>query len=168
MYLFTVSQITVVFMYQIPLQRKKVQAKQPLRWQLVSCQGNEREMWRGQTSMCSKRSALLFVEKSTGVYVYCIVRLTFPFYIYIKWSSFHLTGKASTSKWMKTSAGTVTSWLCLHTWKNIGKAIFLYFDPFVCRSEGEDQQVKMKCFRWFYFYVKLLPSVPWKAFVALI
>lgn len=33
-------------------------------------------------------------------------------------------------------------------WGNAGK--WFHLDLFICRSEGEDQQVKMKCFRWVY------------------
>lgn len=33
-------------------------------------------------------------------------------------------------------------------WGSAGK--WFHLDLFICRSEGEDQQVKMKCFRWIY------------------
>lgn len=51
------------------------------------------------------------------------------------------------------------AWLLgfVHTvlWENTGKEHFRCFDSFICRSEGEDQQVKMKCFRWFNFFFNL-------------
>lgn len=85
--------------------------------------------------------------------LYCTMH-TFVLF-YIKWATIRpsdLTGKASTSKWMMTSAGTLTSWLRSHTrthclMREYWQRLIMICDAFICRSEGEDQQVKMKCFR---------------------
>lgn len=104
------------FACQIPPQRKKAPAKQARRCQLSSCQGNERETWRrGQTPTYSKRSAMLFVRQSKHTHFPFVLRwhlLTSPHnthssYYTVTIRPFNFTGKALTSKWMMTSAGTL-------------------------------------------------------------
>lgn len=63
----------VVFMYQIPLQRRKAQAKLAPRCQLSSCQGNEREMWRrGHTPMYSKRSPYVVCQENSVSFYFLV------------------------------------------------------------------------------------------------
>ena len=165
------------FACQIPLQRKRAPAKQARRCQLSSCQGNERETWRkGQTPTYSKRSAMLLVRQNKHTHFLFVLRwhlLTSPhnthssyytvtmrpFNFYRQSLDFQMDDDLSRYAWLLGFVHTVL-------WENTGKEHFRCFDPFICRSEGEDQQVKMKCFRWFNIYIFFLqqfslPSVSW-------
>ena len=68
----------------------------------------------------------------------------------------YLAGLAWTVRWKMTSAGKQASWHSSHTFEKRKLAKSLIFHPFNCRSEEEDQQVKIRCFRYFYFYIKWL------------
>lgn len=125
----------VVFMYQIPLQRKESRARQAPRCQLSSCQGNEREMWRrGQAGVqCSVvvksqlTVILLFVRQSK--YAYWTVQFTFPL-LYVEYVKYQLTHSVSIRSYRQSLdvqmdddlSRWLTSRLCSHTisWESAG------------------------------------------------